>query len=49
MEPQQPGRLCRWRDPHTILTVMQLLVEHPDVDAIVYLGLGIQSNQARDA
>ena len=26
---------------------MQLLAEHPDVDAIVYLGLGIQSNQAR--
>ena len=26
---------------------MQLIAEHPDVDAIVYLGLGIQSNQAR--
>ena len=27
--------------------MLQLLAEHPDVDAIVYLGLGIQSNQAR--
>jgi acyl-CoA synthetase (NDP forming) len=31
----------------TIPTVLQLIAEHPDVDAIVYLGLGIQSNQAR--
>ena len=31
----------------TIPTVMRLIAEHPDVDAIVYLGLGIQSNQAR--
>ena len=31
----------------TIPTVMQLIAAHPDVDAIVYLGLGIQSNQAR--
>lgn len=31
----------------TIPTVMSLIAEHPDVDAIVYLGLGIQSNQAR--
>jgi len=31
----------------TIPTVMKLVAEHPDVDAIVYLGLGIQSNQAR--
>ncbi len=31
----------------TIPTVMKLIAEHPDVDAIVYLGLGIQSNQAR--
>jgi acetyltransferase len=31
----------------TIPTVLRLLAEHPDVDAIVYLGLGIQSNQAR--
>ena len=26
---------------------MELIVRHPDVDAVVYLGLGIQSNQAR--
>ena len=31
----------------TIPTVMELIASHPDVDAIVYLGLGIQSNQAR--
>jgi acetyltransferase len=31
----------------TIPTVLQLLVDHPDVDAVIYLGLGIQSNQAR--
>jgi len=27
--------------------VMELIAAHPDVDAIIYLGLGIQSNQAR--
>ena len=31
----------------TIPEVIQLVAEHPDVDAIVYLGLGIQSNQAQ--
>jgi acetyltransferase len=31
----------------TIPEVMRLIAEHPAVDAIVYLGLGIQSNQAR--
>jgi acetyltransferase len=31
----------------TIPAVMELVARHPDVDAIVYLGLGIQSNQAR--
>ncbi len=31
----------------TIPEVMAMIAEHPDVDAIVYLGLGIQSNQAR--
>jgi acetyltransferase len=31
----------------TIPVVMELIAGHPDVDAIVYLGLGIQSNQAR--
>ncbi len=31
----------------TIPEVLRLVAEHPEVDAIVYLGLGIQSNQAR--
>ncbi len=31
----------------TIPTVMELIASHDDVDAIIYLGLGIQSNQAR--
>jgi acyl-CoA synthetase (NDP forming) len=31
----------------TIPTVMQLVAAHPDVHAVLYLGLGIQSNQAR--
>jgi acyl-CoA synthetase (NDP forming) len=31
----------------TIPTVMQLIAEHPAVDSVVFLGLGIQSNQAR--
>lgn len=31
----------------TIPTVMALIAEHPAVDAVVYIGLGIQSNQAR--
>ena len=31
----------------TIPEVMAMIAEHPDVHAIVYLGLGIQSNQAR--
>lgn len=31
----------------TIPEVMELIVGHPDVHAVVYLGLGIQSNQAR--
>ncbi|MEM8903970.1 MAG: CoA-binding protein [Actinomycetota bacterium] len=31
----------------TIPTVLDLIASHDDVDAIVYLGLGIQSNQAR--
>ena len=31
----------------TIPEVMELIALHPDVHAIVYLGLGIQSNQAR--
>jgi acetyltransferase len=31
----------------TIPAVLELAAAHPDVDAIVYLGLGIQSNQAK--
>lgn len=31
----------------TIPEVLELIASHPDVDAVVYLGLGIQSNQAR--
>ncbi len=31
----------------TIPEVMAMVAEHPAIDAIVYLGLGIQSNQAR--
>ena len=31
----------------TIPEVMELVATHPDVHAVVYLGLGIQSNQAR--
>jgi acyl-CoA synthetase (NDP forming) len=31
----------------TIPQVLRLIAEHPEVDAVVYLGLGIQSNQAR--
>ncbi len=31
----------------TIPEVLDLVVGHPDVDAVIYLGLGIQSNQAR--
>jgi acetyltransferase len=31
----------------TIPEVMDLIASHPEVDAVIYLGLGIQSNQAR--
>ena len=31
----------------TIPEVMELIAAHPDVHAVVYLGIGIQSNQAR--
>ena len=31
----------------TIPEVMELIVRHPAVDAVIYLGIGIQSNQAR--
>jgi acetyltransferase len=30
----------------TIPEVLELVARHPDVDAVVYLGIGIQSNQA---
>jgi acetyltransferase len=31
----------------TIPEVMEMIAVHPDVDAVIYLGLGIQANQAR--
>ena len=31
----------------TIPEVLGLIARHPDIDAVIYLGLGIQSNQAR--
>ena len=31
----------------TIPEVLALIAEHPDVNAVIYLGIGIQSNQAR--
>ena len=31
----------------TIPEVMEMIAAHPDVDAVIYLGLGIQSNEAR--
>ena len=31
----------------TIPEVMEMIATHPEVDAVVYLGLGIQANQAR--
>src|SRR5690606_23163322 len=31
----------------TIPEVMEMVANHPDVDAIIFLGLGIQSNQAK--
>ncbi len=31
----------------TITTILQITAEHPDVDAIVFLGMGIQGNQGR--
>ena len=32
----------------TIPTVMSLIAHHPDVHSVIYLGVGIQSNQARE-
>ncbi|HEX3087208.1 MAG TPA: acetate--CoA ligase family protein [Ilumatobacteraceae bacterium] len=31
----------------TIPEVMEMIISHPDVDAMIYLGVGIQSNEAR--
>jgi acetyltransferase len=31
----------------TIPAVLELIATHPEVDAVIYLGIGIQSNQAR--
>ena len=31
----------------TIPEVMAMVAQHPDIDSVIYLGLGIQSNQAR--
>ncbi len=31
----------------TVPEVLELTARHPDVDAVIYLGIGIQSNQAR--
>src|SRR5205085_10438203 len=31
----------------TVPAVLDLVARHPDIDAVVYLGLGIQSNTAR--
>ncbi|OWY61139.1 hypothetical protein B7486_65385, partial [cyanobacterium TDX16] len=31
----------------TIPTVMEVVARHPEVDAVIFLGLGIQSNQGR--
>ena len=31
----------------TIPEVMELIASHPEVDAVIYLGIGIQANQAR--
>lgn len=42
-----PVDLAGGETRETIPTVLQLIAEHPDVDAVIYLGLGIQSNQAR--
>jgi acetyltransferase len=31
----------------TVPELMHLVAEHPDVDAVIFLGMGIQSNEAR--
>ena len=41
-----PVDLAGGETRETIPTVLDLIARHPDVDAIVFLGLGIQANQA---
>ncbi|HET9730569.1 MAG TPA: hypothetical protein VFR41_14150, partial [Acidimicrobiia bacterium] len=45
--PNNPIDLAGGETRDTIPEVMELVAAHPEIDAIVYLGLGIQSNQAR--
>ncbi len=42
-----PDRLRGRETRDTIPEVMEMVARHPEIDSIVYLGLGIQSNQAR--
>jgi len=42
-----PVDLAAGETRDTIPELLDLITGHPDVDAVIYLGLGIQSNQAR--
>jgi len=42
-----PVDLAAGETRDTIPELLDLITAHPDVDAVIYLGLGIQSNQAR--
>ncbi len=42
-----PVDLAGGETRETIPEVLEAIAAHPDVDAVIYLGLGIQSNQAR--
>lgn len=42
-----PVDLAGGETRETIPEVLDAIARHPDVDAVIYLGLGIQSNQAR--
>ena len=42
-----PVDLAAGETRDTIPELLELITAHPDVDAVIYLGLGIQSNQAR--
>ena len=42
-----PVDLAGGETKDTIPEILELIAAHPDVDAIIYLGLGIQSNQAK--